>query len=470
MRRRLLIASNRGPVEYRRDPDGTTVTSRGAGGLVAALRPLVDHHDVTWVASAPRDTELLDHGEEARTERSAAGADYRVRLVPHDPEAYRLFYTVAANPVLWFVLHGLTELLEQRGAAVERAWAEGYREVNRALAEALLAELRRTPEATLLVQDYHLMCVAPLIRARVPHAAIAHFSHTPWASPDEWRSVPPRITADVHEGLLACDNIGFHTERWRTAFVDCCDSLLGRGEDAERQTHVNPVPADAPTLEALAGSAEVAAHRAALRADRPAALIVRADRTDPAKNAVRGFQAFGLLLDRRPDLHGRVSLLALLDPSRQEIPEYSAYRVEIERAAAAVCARHGGAGWAPVVLEVRDDLAASVAAYLEYDVLLVNPVRDGLNLVAKEAPLVNERHGVVVLSREAGAFAELEPFVIATDPFDLEAQAASLERALALGPADRARLAGGLADHVRSATVDVWASRELEALDARADG
>ena len=465
MRRRLLLASNRGPVGYRRRPDGTVVATRGAGGLVAGLRPLVDHHDVTWVASAREDADVADG---ARTERSAAGVEYRLRLVPHDTEAYRLFYTVAANPVLWFVLHGLAGSLEERGSAVAGAWVDGYLRVNRVLADAVLEELARVPDAALLLQDYHLTCVAPFVRARLPRVPIAQFIHTPWASPEEWRCVPERLAVDVHEGLLACDSVGFHAERWREAFVMCCENVLGRRADAERVAHVNPLPADTDALEALAGSHEVAIRRDSLRADRLEWLVVRVDRTDPAKNAVRGFQAFGLLLDRRPDLHGRVRLLALLDPSRQEIPEYVAYRAEIERAAASVSGRHARPGWDPIVLEMRDDLAASVAAYLEYDVLLVNPVRDGLNLVAKEAPLVNERSGAVVLSREAGAFAELEPFVIATDPLDLEGQAASLERALALGPAERARLAAGLRDRVRSTGVAGWAARELDALDARA--
>ena len=172
-------------------------------------------------------------------------------------------------------------------------------------------------------------------------------------------------------------------------------------------------------------------------------LILRVDRTDPAKNAVAGFAAFGRLLQRRPDLRGRVGMLALLDPSRQGIAEYAAYRRAVEAEAAAVNAAHATDGWLPVVLHVRDDFPSSVAGYLQYDVLLVNSVMDGLDLVAEEAPLINTRDGVLVLSRCTGAWEALEEWAIGLDPHDIEGTSAALERALELpAPERRARLAG----------------------------
>ena len=270
----------------------------------------------------------------ARDERSAAGTPFRLRLVAHDPEAYRLFYGVVANPVLWFVQHGLWSLKREPDADLTVPWRDGYAAANRAIAEAAVAELDRAPGAALYVHDYHLYLVPSLVREVRPDARIAFFVHIPWVGPDAWAVLPPEIARAVHESLLACDSVGFHTEQWRSAFVASCEALLGRGEDAEQVSHANPIAVDTAEFDSLATSEAVRGRRNELQEDRPEILVVRVDRTDPSKNAVRGFEAFGRLLERDPSLHGRVVLLALLDPSRQEIPEYVDYRDATERAAA----------------------------------------------------------------------------------------------------------------------------------------
>jgi trehalose 6-phosphate synthase len=458
----LVVVSNRGPVGFRHGPGGGLETVRGAGGLVTALRPLVDRSDVTWVASAMSEADRSVAAQGARMERSAAGSPFRLRLVPHDPDVYRRFYGVIANPVLWFVQHGLWNLKHDPGADLEEPWRDGYVEANRALAAAAVEELDRVPDATLFVHDYHLYLVPAFVRAARPAARIAHFTHIPWVGPRDWAVLSPAIARSIHEGLLACDSVGFHTERWRAAFVASCDALLGRGADAERVSHANPIAVDAAEFEALAGGDAVRARRAALQEDRPEILVIRVDRVDPSKNAVRGFEAFGRLLERSPGLRGRIRLHALLDPSREEIPEYVDYR-----RAATVNGRFGRPGWEPVSLVLRDDFLASVAAYVEYDVLLVNPVMDGLNLVAKEAPLVNGRHGVLVLSRQAGAFDELSGWVVPVDPLDVDDQAEALARAVALPAAERRAWIDGIRAHVRTHDLDAWATRELRELDDR---
>ena len=458
-RRQLILVSNRGPVGFSRNDAGEVVERRGAGGLVTALRPIVAQHEVTWVASALSDEDRRVAANGTVEQPGQEGSGYRLRLVAHDAAAYDLYYNVVANPGLWFAQHGLDGMLPSRRDELPAAWEHGYVPVNAAFADAVVEELGREPEAAVFFHDYHLYAAPALVRERRPDALLAHFVHIPWPSPEEWELLPAPIVRAVHEGLLANDVVGFHTERWRRAFLSSCEAL---GLDSSRTlVTAHPISVDPGEFDEVAASSAVLAREQELIARRPERLILRVDRTDPSKNVVRGFQAFRLLLDRRPDLVGRVGMLALLDPSRQGIAEYASYRDAIEQEAAAVEAAHPGA----LVLRIADDFPESVAAYKQYDVLLVNAVRDGLNLVSKEGPLVNSRDGVVVLSENAGAFEELGSWVIGIDPFDVDGQADALERALELPAGERAEWAGALARHVRDHDLERWSAEQLEDLD-----
>jgi trehalose 6-phosphate synthase len=205
---------------------------------------------------------------------------------------------------------------------------------------------------------------------------------------------------------------------------------------------------------------------AALVAGRPEHLVVRVDRIDPSKNVVRGFEAFALLLESHPELHGKVTMVALLAPSRQDIPEYAEYAAAVERAAREVDERFRREGWRPVDLDVADDFPRSLAGYKQFDVLLVNPVFDGLNLVAKEAFLLNERDGVLVLSENAGVHEELGEWALTVNPLDVSGQADALYEALLLEPAERRRRADAIRAHVREHGIREWIEAELAELDA----
>ena len=458
-RRRLLLVSNRGPVGFSRGEDGEVVEKRGAGGLVTALRPIVAQHDVTWIASALSDEEREVASRGAVEQTGQDGSTYRLRLVAHDADAFDLYYNVVANPVLWFVQHGLSGMHRRRLAELPAAWERGYLPVNAAFADAVVDELEREPDAAVFFHDYHLYAAPGLVRARRPDALLSHFIHVPWPSPQEWEVLPEPIVRAVHEGVLANDVIGFQTERWRRAFCAACEAL---GLDTSTTlVTAHPISVDPVEFDDVAESASVREREQRLVANRPELLIVRVDRTDPSKNVVRGFQAFRLLLERRPDLVGRVGMLALLDPSRQSIPEYAEYRAAIEREAEAVTKAYPGS----LTVHIADDFDESVAAYKQFDVLLVNAVRDGLNLVSKEAPLVNARDGVVVLSENTGAFEELGPWVVPVDPFDVDAQSVALERALELPQRERAAWAQAIARHVREHDLEQWSAAQLEDLE-----
>ena len=465
-RRKLIVVSNRGPVSYGRDDAGNRVARRGGGGLVTALRGLVAHHDVTWIASTMSDEDRLvaqEHAGETIAEVSQSGAPYHVRLLAHEPAAYDGYYHRVANGTLWFLHHYLWGLAAEPdlGPAFRHAWAEGYEHVNRSFAEAVVDELDRDPSAAVCFQDYHLFLAPAYVRAARPDARLSHFVHVPWPQADYWYALPEDVRRAVHEGVCANDVVGFHTERWRRSFVQSAEELAG----ARTASTVNPIGIDPVEFDLLRESPAVLEEERKIVAARPELLVVRVDRTDPSKNIVRGFRAFALLLEQHPELAGRVGMLALLDPSRQALPVYARYLEEIEREVRAVNERFGSEDWLPIDLQAADNFPQSVAAYKQFDVMLVNAVFDGMNLVAKEGPLVNGRDGVLVLSENAGAYAELGEWAIGVNPFDLAGQAEALHQALTMPADERRRRAKAIEAWVRAHDIEAWTLGLLADLD-----
>ena len=447
-RRQLIVVSNRGPVTYGRDADGNRTERRGGGGLVTALRGLREHHDVTWIASAVTE-------EDRRVAEEGNGS---VVLLAHDPEVYDRFYNVVANPMLWFIQHALwsRSVSPSLDEAFHEAWRD-YERVNRTFADAVVAQLDTTPDAAVFFHDYHLYLAPRFVREARPDAVLAHFVHIPW--PVDWTVLPEAMRRAVHEGLLANDVVAFHTRRWARNFELSCAEVMGGCGRTRVVAH--PISIDPAEFDELRESPAVLAEEEAIVAGRPEKLIVRVDRTDPSKNVVRGFEAFGTLLDVHPEWRGRVRMLAFLDPSRQAIPEYVAYLDAVERTAAEVNARHDGA----IELRVADNFPQSVAAYKQFDVLLVNAVYDGMNLVAKEAPLVNARDGVVVLSENAGAHEELGAWCLTVNPFDVWGQAEALHEALSLDDAERRERLEAIRGWIRAHDVRAWIDALLADLD-----
>ncbi|HEX5470137.1 MAG TPA: trehalose-6-phosphate synthase [Gaiellaceae bacterium] len=480
-RRKLIVVSNRAPVAFSRETEGARSVRRGGGGLVTALRSLVSHHDVTWIASTMTDedrTVAEEAGGEPFDETMSDGSSYRLRFVAHDPQTYDLYYNVISNPVLWFVQHYLWGLAERPNVdhGLHQAWADGYVAVNRAFADAVLAELAREPEAAVFFHDYHLYLAPGLVREQAPDAAMSHFVHVPWPQPDYWRVLPESIRRAVHEGILANDVVSFQTVRWGRNFLRSCEDVLGATSDFHSGRVVygdhtvavrgRPISVDPEEFARLAVSERVLEEEARLEETRPELLILRVDRTDPSKNIVRGFRAYELLLEEHPELHGRVGMLALLDPSRQDIPEYAEYLAAIQRSTRAVNDRFRTEGWLPIDVRIEDNFAQAVAAYKQFDVLLVNAIFDGMNLIAKEAPLVNARDGVLVLSENTGAHDELGDWALTVNPFDVEGQAEALHAALTMPQEERRSRLASITAHVEEHDIAGWIDSQLADLAA----
>lgn len=479
----VILVSNRGPVEYGRS-DGERTTKRGGGGLVTALSGLAGRlDDVVWVCGALTEEDAVVSAErggkafepEAQEDgRHRGSAGLQVRMVELDADQQGKFYNVISNPLLWFIQHylwGMSTAPDITDRETD-AFANGYVPVNESFAEAVIDEVEaRGGHATVMLQDYHFYLVPELVRARCPDAFLHHFVHIPWPQPDAWRVLPPSMREAVLLGILGNDVVAFHTERYARNFLLGCQELLGLHVDLEHLTvNLNgrtvrarwyPISVDAAAFEAMAASPGVHEHERRLTQRRREHLILRVDRADLSKNIVRGFRAFDLLLDEHPELIERVTFLALVQPSRQDVDAYVEYLESIRRVVADVNLKHGTSDWQPIDLRLGDDMDQAVAAYKLFDVLVVNAIFDGMNLVAKEAVLVNEHDGVLALSENTGAHEELGRFAITLHPFDIRQQAEALQRALTMERAERRERLAACAAVIRENDIGKWLRVQL---------
>jgi trehalose 6-phosphate synthase len=475
----LIIVSNRGPLQFERDEDGERTVRRGGGGLVTALSGLVKHRDALWIASAMTDEDIAASEEcGGAIEQELDGIDYRVCLVGSDPTAYERFYNIIANPILWFIQHYLWDLSNAPDIRQEEldAWDYGYQAVNHDIAKAVLEQIEDQENPLVMLHDYHLYTAPRMIRNERADVFLHHFVHIPWAQPDSWRILPTRIREAIFDGLLANDIIGFHTLAYCINFLRCCDELLeaevdyGRGEvrHAGGRTFARayPLGIDAERLERAAASPEVAEAEREVLERRRKHLIIRVDRADLSKNVLRGFTAFDTFLTQHPEFREEVTFIAHLQPSRQDVPEYAEYLERIEALVAVVNHRHGTTDWMPIDLKIYENFYDAVARYKHFDLLMVNSLFDGMNLVAKEAPAVNTRNGVLMLSENTGSHQELWDYVLSVNPFDIQQQADAIHRALTMDPEQKRQWAEGLKQIIFSRNPGDWVDDQLKDIEA----
>jgi trehalose 6-phosphate synthase len=478
---RLVIVSNRGPAQFERTPDGERTVRRGGGGLVTALSGLVAHRGALWIASAMTDEDMSvsreSEGEPVTQELD--GVTYDVLFVESDPEAYDRFYNVIANPILWFIQHYLWDLSNAPDIRREEAdaWDYGYKTVNADIARSVLAAISDDAEPLVMFHDYHLYTCPALVRSARPDALLHHFVHIPWSQPDSWRILPNRMREEIYRGLLANDIIGFHTTAYCRNFLHCCRELLELDVDYERGAVIHsgretwvrayPLGIDAGRLDRAAESQEVLEYEQELLRRRRDCLILRVDRADLSKNVLRGFTAFDTFLQQHPEFRENVTFIAHLQPSRTDVPEYAEYLERIEALVAVVNHRHGTTDWMPIDLRIYENFPEAVARYKHFDLLIVNSLFDGMNLVAKEAPAVNTRDGAVMLSENTGAHEELGDCTLSVNPFDIQEQADTMHRALTMDPEERRLRATRLREIVRERDPGVWISEQLEDIRAK---
>ena len=458
----LVVVSNRGPFTFVSGAGGDVELRPAAGGMAPSLSGALAEETTTsgagalWVASALTQADRL----QASSGAVATGQDsLKLRMVAVTAEIGRAASDVIANGTLWFLYHGLFD--HARRPRFDRVWHEaweGYCQFNEAFADTIAEEA--ATGATVVVNDYHLALVGRYLAKRRPDLATAFFSHTSFCPPEDLAMLPDGPRLELMESMSRFGACGFHTERWRDAFVRCASAA---GVEAPA-TFVAPLGADPARLDEVAATEACRSRLEHLEDELDGrTLLVRSDRVELSKNLIRGFIAFDELLEDAPQWRGRLVFLARVYSSRESLPEYLAYQTEVEHVVARVNERWGAPGYTPVILDLEDEFVSTVAALRRYDLLLVNPIRDGLNLVAMEGPAVNERDGVLVLSREAGAYEELADVAVGVNPFDVTGTAAAMAGGLSMTGAERRVRAAELRRRARSRTPVHWLAEVRQA-------
>lgn len=480
--RGLILASNRGPIEYHINAEGKLQWRRGSGGVVTALSAISQYVALTWIASAmgEADRKAAEKAQGRRFRAPLTGYNLFLRFVVSPGNMYHKFYSVICNPLLWFLQHYMwnSSHTPNIDARVYDAWENGYVAINEAFAEAVVSEALESEHPPLvMLHDYHLYLAATYIRKKIPNVILQHFTHIPWPGAHYWQLLPCSMRKAICEGLCANDIVGMQTTRDVQNFLHTCEVFVEGAEVDHKSrtilvnghlTKVNsyPISVDVTNLQRMVNTPWVQAYEEKLRPLCGAKTIVRVDRMEPSKNIIRGFKAFDTLLQRYPELVAKVNFLAFLVPSRTHIRQYQRYTQEVNEIIEVINTKYGNEEWQPIRVFYENNHAQALAGLRLYDVLVVNPIIDGMNLVAKEGPTVNNCDGVLVLSEAAGAFEQLGEHALSVTPTDLEETTEAIYRALSMPAKERRQRATALRKSIEREDVTMWLYRQLEDLTA----
>jgi len=470
--RRLILASNRGPVEYYLTEDKHLQARRASGGVVTALSGLSSYMEIDWIASAMGEGDRLAarQSSQGRIKVPIAGEKLYLRFVVSPRNTYHKYYSVICNPLLWFLQHYMWN--SSRTPNIDHvtydAWMNGYVPVNQAFAQSVIAEITEAePTPIVLLNDYHLYLASAYIREQFPDLVIQHFTHIPWPSPCYFQLLPDFMRQAILGSLCTADIVGLQTQRDVNSFLYCCQSFVeGVKVDYEQQTarindhivHVRayPISIDVSGIERMVASSRVKDYEEKLRPLYGEQTIIRVDRAEPSKNILRGFRAFDMLLSRYPQFRRKVKFIAFLVPTRTHLSLYRRYMEEVTQLIDVINDKYGDENWRPVEMLYENNYAQAIAGMRMCDVLIVNAVIDGMNLVAKEGPTVNNRDGVLILSETVGAWEQLKEYALTVSPTDLEATTQALYTALTMSPEEKRQRADGLRQSIEKEDLADW--------------
>ena len=475
--RPLILVSNRGPVEHQMSGDGRPEARRGSGSVVTAFNSLAQKFEFTWVASAmgEGDRVVSENGQAPHIKSPLPGHEINLRYVVTPRRVYHKYYNILCNPLLWFLQHYMWNppYNPNVDAAVHDAWESGYIPVNQAFANAVISEARALEQAPIVIgHDYHLYLMPEFVRKGVPEAVIQHFVHIPWPTPQYWHMIPDYIIRRICESLCTTDLLGFQTIGDVRCFLDTVEEFVP-DVTVDRTSHtvarsgrttsvkVYPISINVEEVQRIANTPRALDYENRLSADTGDVTIVRIDRAEPNKNIVRGFRAYELMLTRYPELKGKVKFLAFLVPSRTHIRQYQRYMDEIQQVIQQINNNHGTDDWQPIVPFIENNYTQAIAGMKLYDVLLVNTIIEGMNLVAKEGPVVNNRDGVLVLSHSSGVYQQLSDGAISVSPTDIEGTMEALHQAITMSAEDRKARAARMLSSVCREDINHWLYQQM---------
>ena len=481
-RRRLILASNRGPMEYHVQSDGGLQAFRGSGGVVTALSSLTNHVEFTWIASAmgEGDRRVAEQHQGAAIKSPLPGQSVSVRFVSTHRRTYHKYYNIICNPLLWFLQHYMwsSPYTPRVDEAVYDAWENGYVTVNQQFADAIVDEARRSSlPPVVMVHDYQLYLVPGFVREHLPDTPIHQFIHIPWPSSAYWELLPSSMRTAICGSLCQADIVGFQTMRDVRSFLECCDTFLPnalvnyqeqtvRFQDRTTHVHAYPISIDVAEVRRITTSSRAQEYHRQILGQLGKQTIIRVDRAEPSKNIIRGFQAYALLLEAHPELRESVRFLAFLVPSRTHIRQYQRYGDEINELVSQINAQFGTDDWQPIQVFYENNYVQALAGMQLYDVLLVNSVIDGMNLVAKEGPVVNAKNGVLVLSESAGAHERLRVGCLSVAPADVEGTKRALYQALTMSDEERLARQQSMVETIEQEDITHWLYRQLQDVSA----
>lgn len=453
---------------------------RGAGGLVSTLLPLMEALNGAWIASAmtPGDVEVAKRFPDNRVPITDDKPLFWVPFVVVEPEPYESYYSIISNPLLWFVQHYMwnSPYTPDIDDQIHQAWKNGYKYMNQQFAEKVCAESKiNNKEPMIMLQDYHLYLCPLYIRKKMKNTFLSQFIHVPWPQSEYFSILPQYMRKEIIDGLLSNNLLGFHIPRYVNNFIQTCEEYVDEVDYDNgivwhngQATHVKsyPISVDYNGIKELASSKEVSKKEKLIKKIKgDYFLFYRTDRADLSKNIIRGFKAYELFLHKYPQYHGKVKFLTTGKPTRQQIREYHDYYYDIVDIIEEINIKYGTDDWKPIEFLFKADYNLVVAAFKNYDCMIVNPIADGMNIVPKEASAVNLSKGVIILSEKAGCFEELKDNVLAVNPYDISQTAEAYKNAVTMGDKERENRFDNLQKIVGQRTVYHWISEQFEDIE-----
>ncbi len=447
----------------------------GAGGLVQALLPFIEKTGGTWIASAMTDAdiEVVEKYPENRIPTPKDNPKFGTILIILDRKKYYEYYNILNNSLLWFIYHYMWNLAytPEIDDNIHKAW-ESYQYVNQKFADRVIKEINSAEkESLIMLQDFQLQTCSAYIREKFEDIFLSQFIHIPWPQPDYLGIFPRYIEKSIVEGLLSNNHIGFHIERYAKNFLMICEKYADKVDFKNNIVHYNdreifvrnyPISVDVEKLNRLVKSDEVLKYdRYVKKIKGNNFLIYRTERTDPSKNIIRGFKAYDLFFQKHPEFKGKVTFFITGVSTRENVREYKDYKTKLNNIIHKINGKYSRNGWKPIVTHFDAEYPLVIAAFKNYDCLLVNSIHDGMNLVPKEGSTVNENNGILIISETTGAYDELKEYSININAMDISETAEAIYNAITMKQDERKKRLKGLKKVIHNYDVYKWMEEQF---------